>query len=120
MSADPPISTTAINGTSTLVFALDVRNIGLVTLQVQNLDALQTFSGFLWRKVAGGLDYSASTMPDFSSISPAGAVDGQGNPLDSVTADIDVEGSAELVFVGLMSGAGGDISWSVRKAGPKR
>lgn len=118
--ADPPVTTAAIAPTSTLVFTLNVRTLGLVTLQVRNLAAGQICSGFLWRRVSGQLSYSASTMPDFSSIAAAGSVDAQGNPTDCVTADIDVEGTADLVFVALMSGAGGDIEWSARKAGPKR
>lgn len=119
MSADPPVTTIAVAATSTLVFTMDVRALGLVTLQVRNLAVGQTCRGYLWRRVANALSYAASTMPDFSSIAAAGSVDADGNPTDCVTADIDVEGSADLVFVALMSGAGGDISWSARKAGPK-
>lgn len=120
MSLDPPVVTLPVAPTATVVWSADVRRLGLCTLQVQNLDASQVFAGFLQRKVAGELGWSTSTMPDFSSIQPAGSLDGDGNPIDAVTADVDVEGTAELRLVGRMSGAGGDVSVSVRTSGPKR
>lgn len=120
MSLDPEVTTVAVAPTATTVWSGDVRRHGLVTVQVQNLDATQTFSGSLLRKVAGALGWSTSTMGDLASISPAGTLDGAGNPLDSVTVDVDVEGTAELAVVGFMSGAGGDVSVSVRTSGLKR
>lgn len=120
MAADPPITTVAVGPTLTTVFTLDVRQLGLATVQVQNLDPLQTFSGVIRRSVSELMTAATSTLPDFISILPAGSVDASGNPLDVVVCDVDVEGSAVLSLVGFMSGAGGDISYSVRKSGPKR
>lgn len=120
MSLDPAIATAPVASTATVVWSADVRRLGLCTVQVQNLEAAQTFVGFIQRKVAAGLDWSTSTLPDFTSIQPAGTLDADGNPLDCVTADIDVEGTAELRLVGHMTGAGGDVQVSVRTAGPKR
>lgn len=120
MASDPPVIPFTVGPTTTTVFEFDARHLGLATVQVQNLDPTQTFSGFIRRGVAAGMALATSTLPDFVSILPAGSVDGSGNPLDVVVCDVDVEGSAVLSLVGFMSGAGGDISYSVRKSGPKR
>lgn len=119
MSADPSATTTFVNATMTLVATVDTRQLGLVTLQVDNLDATQVFSGFLRRKVGSAMASATSSMPDFSAIQPSGSTDSDGNPTDSVVADVDVEGGAELELYGRMSGAGGNVRWSARKAGPK-
>ena len=42
MAADPPIEVVAVAPTPTTIFTLDVRALGLATVQVQNLTA-QTF-----------------------------------------------------------------------------
>lgn len=119
MSADPTSTTVAVAATMTLVATIDTRALGLVSIQVDNLDGAQTFSGFLRRKVASSMATATSSMPDFSAIQPAGSLDADGNPTDSVMADVDVEGSATLELYGRMSGAGGDVRVSYRKAGPK-
>ena len=119
MAADPPVVVVAVSPTLMTVFALDVRSFGLVTVQVQNLTA-QTFSGVIRRSVSPLLTSATTPLFDFSSIAPAGSVDASGNPTDVVAADIDVEGSAVLSLVGFMSGAGGNVSYSARKSGPKR
>lgn len=119
MSADPPIAPAFVDSTLTLVFSLDVRALGLVTLQVQNLDATQVCEGYVRRRVAQGLTSAVSSLPDFVAIQPAGSVDAAGNPTDTVTCDIDAAGSALLEFAARMSGAGGNIQYSFRKAGPK-
>lgn len=119
MSLDPEVTTATIAPTLTTVFERDVRRWGLGTLQVQNLDPTQVFSGYLRRKVAGSLGFALVSLGDFLSIQPAGSVDADGNPTDSVTADLDLEGSAEIEFVGKMDGAGGDISWALRVSSVK-
>lgn len=109
---DPTATTVAVTPTLMTVAAVDVRRWGLVTVQVDNLDPTQTFSGWIHRRVATEMGASTSTMPDFTSIAPAGSLDSDGNPTDSVTADIDVEGSATLELVGKMSGVGGDVRYT--------
>jgi len=119
--ADPPIATVAVAPTLTTIFSMDVRALGLVTVQIQNMDATQTFSGYVRRSaVVAGLTSAPSSMPDFLGIAPAGSLDANGNPTDVVVADIDVEGSGLLSIVGFMSGAGGNVQYTARKAGPKR
>jgi hypothetical protein len=120
MASDPPVTAVAVAPTMTTVFQLDARYLGLATVAVQNLDPTQTFSGYIRRAVSAGMTLATSSLPDFVSILPAGSVDAVGNPTDVVVCDVDVEGSAVLSLVGFMSGAGGNVSYSVRKSGPKR
>lgn len=117
---DPTPVTVTIAPTLTTVVSVDARNVALLTIQVQNLDALQTASGYIHAKVSGSMGAATSTFPDFASVLPAGSVDGDGNPTDCVSADIDCAGLAEVTLVMRMSGAGGDVKYAMRKAGPKR
>lgn len=118
--ADPIVTTVAVAPTPTTVVSVDVRSVGLLTLQVQNLDALQTVYGFIHTKVARAMGEATSTFPDFAAIPPAGTLDADGNPVDCVSADINCEGLAEISLVMFMSGLGGDVQYTMRKAGPKR
>lgn len=117
-AAEPSVTTVFVDATMTLVVTVDARQLGLVSMQVDNLSA-ETFSGFLRRRVSSLMSEATSSMPDFSEIQPLGSVDGSGNPTDSVMADVDVEGSATLELYGRMTGAGGNVRVSYRKAGPK-
>lgn len=119
MSAEPVVTTTAIAPTLTQVFDRDVRNVAFVSLQVTNLNGSQVMSGFLRSSVNSQLAGATSTMPDFVSLQPAGSVDADGNPTDSVTADIDCGGRSRLQFYMRASGAGGNVSWTLRSTGPK-
>lgn len=112
--------TKTVNPTLTDVAVVDVRSIGLLTLQVQNLDPTQTASGFIQTRVAASMGRATSTLADFASILPAGSVDVDGNPTDCVSADIDCAGLAEVALVMRMNGLGGDVQYAARKAGPKK
>lgn len=102
---DPVGVTVAVAPTSTTVLSVDVRGELRVSVQIDNLDAAQTFSGTVERRVAGAGNWSPSSLGDFSSIAALG----------SVTADLDVAGSADLRIVGTMSGAGGDVRVFIRR-----
>lgn len=120
MAAPEPTATTVfVNATMTQVASIDVRQLGIVSIQVDNLDAAQVFSGFLRRNVSASMNDATSSMPDFSQVQPLGSLDPDGNPSDSAMADVDVEGSATLDLYGRMSGAGGNVRVSYRKTGPK-
>ena len=119
MSADPAITTIAVAPALTQMATLDVRNIGKLTVQVQNLDAIQTCSVFIQRKVSQAMGFGVTPFADLTAIPPAGSLDADGNPADAVTADIDCAGTAVLLFAGRMSGAGGNVRLSYRHAGPK-
>ena len=111
----PPITTVAVAATSTEVFVVDVRDEQWLTVQVTNLDVAQTFTGVVERRVSDLMAWASSTIGDFAGIPPAGTVDANGAPLDSVTVDLDVTGAGFLRLVGVMSGAGGNVSVCVRK-----
>lgn len=111
----PPITPVTVAPTSTEVFSVDVRDAQWLTAQVTNLDPSQTFTGVIERRVSEDMDWSSSTIGDFAGIPPAGTVDANGAPLDSVTVDIPVNGTGYLRLVGVMSGAGGDVESCVRK-----
>ena len=75
-----------------------------MTLQVDNLDATQTFVGQIERRQSEEMAWSVSTIGDFAEIPASG----------SVTADLDVVGTGFIRLVGTMSGAGGDVAIAAR------
>ena len=99
-SPNPPRTVVAVATTSTVVVDLDVRNIEWVTLQVDNLDATQTFTGVIERRQSPDMDWAPSAIGDYSGV----------GPLLSVVADLDVSGTGYLRLVGTMDGAGGDVA----------
>lgn len=105
----------AVDITATEVLELDVRDEDWVTLQVQNLDAVETFRGYVERRQSTAMGWSLSTLGDFAGIPPAGSTDSDGNPTDSVTADLDVSGTGYIRIVGVMTGTGGDVAVCARK-----
>jgi hypothetical protein len=97
-----PLVTVAVAPTETVVMSLarvNLRGSRRITTYLSNEDAAQTFSGIVYRRLAGTVIWAASSMPDFSSVGPLG----------SVMADLDVEGTDELELRGTMSGAGGNV-----------
>lgn len=101
----PPTTTVAVGPTTTVIFEADVRWSGWATLQIENLDATQTFTGFVERRQDTTMGWSRSTLGDFADIAP----------LSSVAADLDLTGTAYLRVVGSMSGAGGDVRVASRQ-----
>lgn len=89
----------AVAPTSTLLGEWDTKRDELLTVQLENLDASQTCSATVHRKVSGASGYAVSTLGDFSSIAA----------LDSVCADLDVRGTASIRIYATMSGAGGNV-----------
>lgn len=110
----PPRFPVTVGPTPTTVVSVDVRPDELVTLQIDNLDGTQTFSGTVERRLSDAAEWSPSSIGDFSSIAPAGSAG------DSVTADLDVSGTGFLRLVGTMSGAGGDVAYVIRIGARKR
>lgn len=119
MSADPTPVTVAVAPTLTTVVAVDVRAVGRLTLQVQNLDPTQTCSGFVTARVAGSMGYSATAHIAFHALLPAGSVDADGTPTDSAAVDVECGGLSDVALQARMSGAGGSVRCALRKAGPK-
>jgi hypothetical protein len=94
--------TVAVAPTSTTVVEVDTRTASTLTLHVTNLDATQTFSGTIERRQYDGQAWAASSLGDFAAVGPETAV----------MADLDVSGTAFIRLVGLMDGAGGNVSVS--------
>lgn len=116
----PARTVVAVGTTSTVVWTGDVRSDEWLSMQVSNLDATQTFTGTIERRLSEAQGWSTSTIGDFASIPAAGSVDPTtGVPLDSVTADLDIRATGFLRLVGQMSGAGGDVAVVVRNGARK-
>ena len=105
MAADPSRVVVAVATTSTVVIELDVRDDGWVTLQVDNLNAAQTFNGTIERRQSSLMAWVPSTLSDFEGV----------GPLTGIVADLDVSGTGFMRLVGAMSGAGGDVAVCARK-----
>lgn len=102
--ARPPV-TVAVEPTDTVVAEMNALHIVIFTVQIDNLDATQTFTGRVQRRQDSGMEWADSTLADFSSIPPLG----------SVVADLDVKGTVELRVVGSMDGAGGNVRVAARR-----
>jgi hypothetical protein len=75
----------------------------ILTVQVDNLDATQNFSGTIQRRLTDAMEWAASSITDFANVLPGA----------SVVADLDVRGTNALRLVGSMDGAGGDVRVAV-------
>jgi hypothetical protein len=118
VSADPTPVTVAVAPTLGTVVSVDVRYLKRITIQAQNMDATQTFSGYLTNKAARSMGAALSPVA-LSALLPAGSVDADGNPADCTTIDVDCGGFSDVALVGKMSGIGGNVKYVVRQAGPK-
>ena len=117
---DPSREVVAVGPTITVVWTGDVRSDEWLSMQVDNLDGTQVFTGTIERRLSTAQGWSTSTIGDFASIQPAGSVDPTtGAPLDSVTADLDIRATGYLRLVGQMNGLGGDVAVVVRKGARK-
>lgn len=106
---DPPRTVVAVGPTATVVWTGDVRPDEWLSMQVDNLDAAQDFTGTVERRLSTSQEWSATTLGDFAGITALG----------SVTADLDIRATGYLRLVGQMSGAGGDVAVVVRNGARK-
>ena len=106
---NPPVVPVSVGPTSTVVADLDVRSDEWVTLQIDNLDGTQTFTGVVERRQSPEMDWAPSTMGDYAGIAPG----------TSVVADLDVSGTGYLRVVGVMDGLGGDVAVCARRGDRK-
>jgi len=89
--------------TETTVCTLDVSTKRRVCLQVVNLDATQEFNGRVYLRTLREDVLAPSEFGDFEALA-AGL---------SVAPILDVEGVSVIELRGTMSGAGGDVRWSL-------
>lgn len=80
-----------------------------LTIQVENLSATETFTGFVRSRIDPSLGMAVSTLGDLGSIPPAGTVGPNGEDLARVLVTVDLPANAEVDVVGLMTGLGGDV-----------
>ena len=89
--------------TETVIATLDVSTKSRVQLQVVNLDGSQTFDGVLWTRTLYESTWAPSPLPYFAGLLPGA----------SVAPVLDTQGLTWLELRGSMSGAGGDVRWSL-------
>lgn len=96
--------TVAVAPTATVLLTLDTSATQTLTMQVTNLDALQTLACTVQRKAIGGMDWADTPLIALESIAP----------LATAIADLDCGGSLEVRITGIASGAGLDASVGAR------
>lgn len=101
--------TVSVAPTTTTLQVFDVSKTAVLSIQIVNLDASQTFNGSI--RTRSRADVSTAVLPFVDTL----RVDFQGiGPGMPARADVQVGGAAELDVVGTMSGAGGNVSIATR------
>lgn len=98
-------TTVTVAPTETTLATLDVTGASLVSVQVDNLDGSQTFSGNVKRRLGSSMLYARSSIPDLDTILPG----------ESAVVDLDVTATTDLKISGSMSGAGGNVKITARR-----
>lgn len=100
----------SVNGTSTSLVVVDVRDLRSVAVTFKNTDVSQTVDLYIWTK-SHKLDDLAPRQqpPEFAAIPPG----------ETRTRDVELGTEVELEVVGVASGAGCDGSLSI-VAGSRR
>lgn len=102
IATDGPVTVAVLPATGPVV-TWDTHYEDILTVQVDNLDATQNFSGTIQRRLTDAMEWAAAAIADFSNVLPGA----------SVVADLDVRGTNALRLVGSMDGAGGDVRVAV-------
>lgn len=90
----------AVAPVSTALFdPLTVGAQGALSIQVENLDATETFSGTVRTRLDPDNDMASSTIGDLQGIGPG----------QSVVVSLSLPANAEVDVVGTMTGAGGNV-----------
>jgi len=92
---DPPVSV-AVAPTATTLATFDVGTTATLTVQVANLDAVQTLACTVQRRATLTSAFVDSTIGDLADVQPLG----------SACVDLDCGANAEIRIVGVASGAG--------------
>jgi hypothetical protein len=100
----------AVSPVLTALFdALTVGAQEALSLQVENLSATETFTGYVRSRLSPNIGMAVSTLGDLNSIPPSGTVGPNGEDLSRVLVTLDLPANAEVDVVGLMTGLGGDV-----------
>lgn len=113
------VSVTPVNS---VVCAVDVGPSEVVSIQVENLSATETFYGIIRRSNASGNAMSPSTIGDLRGVPPLGTLGPDGEDISSVTVDVSVPANSQLDVLARMTGAGGDVRITIlqRMSGRQR
>ncbi len=84
-----------------------------VSIQLENLSATETFTGYVRTRLDSGNGMAISTLGDLASVPPLGTLGPNGEDLSKVLVTADVPANAELDVVGFMTGLGGDVRVTV-------
>ncbi len=102
--AQDPALTVAVAPTATTLITLDTSATQTATIQVTNLDAVQTLACTIQRRAISSLGFADTTMPDLANI----------GPLATAAVDIDCGSNLEVRVIGTASGAGLDCTVGAR------
>lgn len=80
-----------------------------LSIQVENLSATETFTGYVRSRLHSSNGMAVSTLGDLNSIPPSGTVGPNGEDLSKVLVSLDLPANAEVDVVGLMTGLGGNV-----------
>lgn len=80
-----------------------------LSLQVENLSATETFTGYVRSRLSPNNGMAVSTVGDLNSIPPDGTVGPNGEDLSKVLVTLDLPANSEVDVVGLMTGLGGNV-----------
>lgn len=80
-----------------------------LSVQVENLSATETFTGYVRSRLNSSNGMAVSTIGDLNSIPPDGTVGPNGEDLSKVLVSLDLPANAEVDVVGLMTGLGGNV-----------
>ena len=80
-----------------------------LSLELENLSATETFTGYVRSRLSPNVGMAVSTLGDLNSVPPSGTVGPNGEDLSKVLVTLDLPANAEVDVVGLMTGLGGDV-----------
>jgi len=102
-------TTVAVTPVNAVLASVDVGPSELVSVQVENLSATETFTGIIRRANASTNTPAPSTIGDLRGVPPLGTLGPDGEDLSSVVVDCSVPASSSLDVVGKMTGLGGNV-----------
>ena len=107
---------------NSVVCSVDVGPSEVVSIQVENLSATETFYGVIRRANDANNTMSPSTIGDLRGIPPLGTLGPDGEDLSSVVVDASVPANSVLDVLAKMTGAGGDVRITIlqRMSGRQR
>ena len=106
------LNPTTVAVTPVLMALFDALTVGAqeaLSIQVENLSATETFTGYVRSRLSPNIGMAVSTLGDLNSIPPSGTVGPNGEDLSKVLVTLDLPANAEVDVVGLMTGLGGNV-----------